>query len=113
MTFAEYLKKENLSNRTISAYLWTVEYYTQNYDSLTKENLLAYKGYLLEYFKPKTVNLRIQAMNKYLDFQALKNLRLSSVKIQQKSFLENVVSNADYNFLKKQMNYPAAELRGI
>ena len=80
---------------------------------LTKENLLAYKGYLLEYFKPKTVNLRIQAMNKYLDFQGLKNLRLSSVKIQQKSFLENVVSNADYNFLKKQMNYPAAELRGI
>ncbi len=103
MTFAEYLKKENLSNRTISAYLWTVEYYTQNYDSLTKENLLAYKGYLLEYFKPKTVNLRIQAMNKYLDFQELKNLRLSSVKIQQKSFLENVVSNADYNFLKKQL----------
>lgn len=103
MTFVEYLKKENLSDRTISAYLWTVEYYTQNYDSLTKENLLAYKGYLLEYFKPKTVNLRIQAMNKYLDFQGLKNLRLSSVKIQQKSFLENVVSNADYNFLKKQL----------
>ena len=48
MTFVEYLKKENLSDRTISAYLWTVEYYTQNYDSLTKENLLAYKGYLLE-----------------------------------------------------------------
>lgn len=103
MTFVEYLKKENLSDRTISAYLWTVDYYTQNYDSLTKENLLAYKGYLLEYFKPKTVNLRIQAMNKYLDFQGLKNLRLSSVKIQQKSFLENVVSNADYNFLKKQL----------
>lgn len=103
MTFEEYLKRENLSDRTVSTYLWTVEYYTQNYDSLTKENLLAYKGYLLEYFKPKTINLRIQAINKYLDFQEAKHLRLSSVKIQQKSFLENVVSNADYNFLKKQL----------
>ncbi len=42
-------------------------------------------------------------MNKYLDFQGEKHLRLSSVKIQQKSFLENVVSNADYNFLKGQL----------
>lgn len=103
MTFEKYLRKENLSEQTISVYLWTVDYYNNNYDSLTKENLLAYKGYLIEYFKPKTVNLRIQAINKYLDFRGLDNLRLSAVKIQQKSFLENVVSNADYNFLKKQL----------
>lgn len=103
MTFKEFLKKENLSDHTISVYLWTIDYYNQNYDLLSKENLLAYKGYLIEYFKPKTVNLRIQAINKYLDFKGLKNLRLSAVKIQQKNFLENVVSNADYNFLKKQL----------
>lgn len=103
MTFKDYLQKENLSERTISTYLWTVNYYTQNYDSLSKEDLLAYKGYLIEYFKPKTVNLRIQAINKYLDFQESQHLRLSYVKIQQKNFLENVVSNADYKFLKKQL----------
>lgn len=103
MTFKEFLEKENLSENTISVYLWTVEYYNANYDSVSKENLLAYKGYLMEYFKPKTVNLRIQAMNKYLDFQDMKHLRLSAVKIQQKNFLENVVSNADYNFLKRQL----------
>lgn len=103
MTFRDFLQKENLSERTISMYLWTINFYNQNYDSLSKENLLAYKGYLIEYFKPKTVNLRIQAINKYLDFQNLTHLRLSYVKIQQKNFLENVVSNADYNFLKKQL----------
>lgn len=103
MTFKDFLKKENLSDHTISVYLWTIDYYNQNYDSISKENLLAYKGYLIEYFKPKTVNLRIQAINKYLDFKGMKNLRLSAVKIQQKNFLENVVSNADYNFLKKQL----------
>ena len=103
MTFKDYLRKGNLSDHTISVYLWTVEYYSNNYDGLTKENLLAYKGYLIEYFKPKTVNLRIQAINKYLEYKGLEKLRLSAVKIQQKSFLVNVVSNADYNYLKKQL----------
>lgn len=103
MTFEDYLRKGNLSEHTISVYIWTVEYYNNNYDGLTKENLLAYKGYLIEYFKPKTVNLRIQAINKYLEYKGLEKLRLSAVKIQQKSFLENVVSNADYSYLKKQL----------
>ena len=57
----------------------------------------------MEYFKPKTVNLRIQAINKYLSFLNKTELKLSAVKIQQKNFLENVVSNADYNFFKKQL----------
>lgn len=103
MTFEEYLKKENLSDHTINVYIWTIEYYNNNYDSFSKENLLAYKGYLIEYFKPKTVNLRIQAINKYLDYKKLSELRLSAIKIQQKNFLENVVSNADYVFLKNRL----------
>ena len=103
MTFENYLKKEDLSKHTIEVYIWTIEYYNKNYDSLAKENLLAYKGYLMEYFKPETVNLRIQAINKYLSFLNKTELKLSAVKIQQKNFLENVVSNADYNFFKKQL----------
>lgn len=103
MTFEEYLHKGNLSDHTISVYIWTVDYYNNNYDTISKENLLAYKGYLMEYFKPKTVNLRIQAMNKYLEFLNQDTFRLSSVKIQQKNFLENVVSNADYEFLKRKL----------
>ena len=97
------MKKANLSENTIESYLWTVEFYHDHYDSISKENLLAYKGYLMEFFKPKTVNLRIQAMNKYLDYLGKEKLRLKAVKVQQKNFLENVISNADYNFLKKQL----------
>ena len=65
-TFEAYLKKSNLSQNTLTSYVWTVKYYTEHYDSVSKENLLAYKGYLIEFFKPKTVNLRIQGINKYL-----------------------------------------------
>lgn len=53
--------------------------------------------------KPKTVNLRIQAINKYLEYLGKEKIALKAVKVQQKNFLENVISNADYNFLKKQL----------
>lgn len=45
ITFEEYLRKENLSENTITSYLWTVNYFNVNYDIVSKENLLAYKGY--------------------------------------------------------------------
>ena len=63
-TFEQHLRKSNLSENTIHSYLWTVDFYHAHYDEVNKENLLAYKGYLMEFFKPKTVNLRIQAMNR-------------------------------------------------
>ena len=52
-------REENMSDNSISSYIWTAEYFNSHYDSITKENLLAYKGYLMEMYKPKTVNLRI------------------------------------------------------
>lgn len=98
--FEAHLRRQNLSENTISSYLLTIRMYQQLSGEITKQNLLAFKGYLIETYKPKTVNLRIQAINKYLDFIKKEKLRLSPVKIQQKNFLENVISDADYKFLK-------------
>ena len=42
MTFESYLKKDNLSDHTISVYVWTAEYFNNNYGTLSRENLLAY-----------------------------------------------------------------------
>ncbi|WKS94304.1 tyrosine-type recombinase/integrase [Riemerella columbina] len=101
--FRTFLEKQELSKNTISSYLWTVDYFQKNYQKLNKENLQAYKGYLVEHFKPQTVNLRLQALNKFLDFQRKDHLKLKFVKVQQKNFLENVISHADYLFLKEQL----------
>ena len=98
--FEAHLRRSNLSENTISSYLLTIRMYRQLSGEITKQNLLAFKGYLIETYKPKTVNLRIQAINKYLDFIKKEKLRLAPVKIQQKNFLENVISDADYKFLK-------------
>ena len=92
-----------MAKNTISAYLYAVKEFDSRYKELNKRNLLVYKTYLIETYKPKTVNLRIQAMNKYLVFVGKTKLRLKSVKVQQRSYLENVISNADYIFLKNKL----------
>ena len=58
---------------------------------------------LVEKYKAKTVNLRIQGINKYLEFIKKDKDKLKFVKIQQKTYLENVISNADYEFFKNQL----------
>ena len=78
----------------------TVRLYESLSVELTKRSLLTFKGYLVETYKPKTVNLRIQAINKYLEFLKKDKLKLAPVKIQQKTFLENVISDADYKYFK-------------
>jgi len=101
--FRHFLMQQNLSENTINSYVFTVEHFFVNYEEITKKNLLAYKGMLVEKYKAKTVNLRIQGINKYLEFIKKEKDKLKFVKIQQKSYLENVISNADYEFFKNQL----------
>lgn len=100
-SFEEYLKKKNLSQNTIKSYLFTVKQYQSKYLIINKKNLQAYKTFLVENHKIKTVNLRIQAINSYLKYLKKENLRLHLLKLQQKNFLENVISEADYEYFKK------------
>ena len=92
-----------MAKNTISAYVYAARDFNSKYKELTKNNLLLYKAYLIETFKPKTVNLRIQALNRYVEYLHKPHLRLKSVKVQQRTYLENVISNADYTFLKNKL----------
>ena len=100
--FETYLRQGNMAENTIAAYLYAVREYYSRHKELNKRNLLVYKTYLIEKFKPKTVNLRIQAMNKYLDCMGKSRLRLKSVKVQQRSYLENVNQQCRLCFFKEQ-----------
>jgi integrase len=101
--FKNYLAKTNLTKNTVTSYVWTVQYFFNHYGEVNKKNLLAYKGYLVENFKPQTVNLRLQGINKFLEFTKQDKLKVKFVKVQQKNFLENVISDADYKFLKARL----------
>ncbi len=103
--FKEFLIHSNMAKNTVAAYIYAVNDYNSKRKDLTKKNLLLYKTFLIETYKPKTVNLRIQALNKYLEFMRKPRLRLKSVKVQQRSYLENVISNEDYVFLKNKLKH--------
>ncbi len=101
--FRMYLRQVNMTENTIATYLYGVKDYYTKYKKLNKRNLLIYKTYLIETFKSKTVNVRIQALNKYLEYLGKSCLKLKSIKTQQRSFLESIISNADYIFLKNNL----------
>lgn len=98
--FKEYLQDQNLSKNTITSYLCAIRQYEGKYEKLSKQNLRDYKVYLIEHYKPQTVNLRIRAINCYLECIKKEQWKLPSVKVQQKPFLENVISEADYLYFK-------------
>ena len=78
--FKEFLVQSNMAKNTVSAYVYAVNDFNSRHSQLAKKELLLYKAYLIE---PK--------------------LRLKSVKVQQRTYLENVISNADYTFLKNKL----------
>ncbi len=101
--FKKYLEKTSFSNNTIESYLFAVKQFYEQYDSVTQKNLKQYKIWLIENYKPKTVNLRLRAINCYLESVKKDNLKLPFVKVQQKTFLENVISQADYTYFKNSL----------
>ena len=107
--FKKYLLNQNLSKNTIESYNSSINNYFKNFDIINKQNLIAYKAILVDTYKGKTVNLRIQGINKYLEYIKKDSLKLKYIKVQQKTYLENVITDADYEFLKnslwKQKNY--------
>lgn len=101
LSYEKHLKKSNLAKNTISAYLFSIKQFHYLFDEINKSNLKSYKIYLIEHFKPQTVNLRLRAINCYLEFIKKEKWKLTFVKVQQKPFLENVISEADYEYFKK------------
>lgn len=98
--FERHLRGTNLAENTVKSYLFAVRQFYERYDSVTKRSLKEHKAWLIEQYKPKTVNLRIRAINCYLESIGKSAWALSSVKVQQKAFLENVISEADYTYFK-------------
>ena len=98
--FERHLRGSNLSENTISSYVFAVKQYGEQYGEVTKKNLKQYKVWLIENYKPKTVNLRLRAINCYLESIGKEAWKIPFVRVQQKVFLENVISEADYEYFK-------------
>lgn len=108
--YKQWLIRDNLASKTVESYTWTLSDFFKRYRGrISKNILLKYKVYLIENFKPQTVNLRLQGLNRYLEFVKREELKLKFLKVPQKNFLENVISNSDYIFLKNSLKKDGLE----
>ncbi len=99
--FKNYLKDRNLSENTQASYLFAIKQFSERYgEKVTKRNLRDYKVWLIDNFNPKTVNLRLRSINCFLESIGKVSWKLPFVKVQQKPYLENVISEADYEYFK-------------
>ncbi|MBS1461092.1 MAG: tyrosine-type recombinase/integrase [Clostridium sp.] len=99
----------------MDSYLTSVRHYHSLYQDVTVEYLQAYKVWLMEHYKPNTVNTRIYGINQYVialqdaagkdsessSISLLSPYKLPAVKHQQKPFLDNIISKRDYERLKR------------
>lgn len=101
--FITHLMNQNLSANSVKVYSYSVGFFLRHYPAIDKNNLLLYKEYLVSHFKPQTINVRLQGINKFLEFAGSPWLKLKFVKLPGRNFLDNVISNEDYRYFKKRL----------
>lgn len=102
--FKAHLFDCGFSNHTVESYLYAAKQLESRvHDGFSNEALLAHKDWLASRYAAKTVNLRITAINSYLDFIGYDGIRLKSLRVQQKPFLDNVISQSDYELLRDSL----------
>lgn len=98
--FANHLAEKGYAKNTVTLYVYAGAQLVERVPEITNESLLEHKDWLVASFAPKTANNRIGAINAYLDFIDFEGIRLKGIKVQQKPFLDNVISNEQYEALK-------------
>ena len=90
LSFGQSLYDSEKSEATVAKYVFCVERMIKELSGreLTKEFLLKYRDGLLQKYKPQTVNGNISAINAFLDFYGLTDMRLKLLKVQRQVFLE-------------------------
>ena len=97
--FREYLMDKERSGNTIDNYLTSASIYFDRYQELSKKNMLDFKRWQLESWKPKTANNRVVGMNQYCIFTGHPEYCVKGIRIDQSSSVENVITLEEYEKL--------------
>lgn len=98
--FENWLIEEEMSLNTIEAYKRGLEIYSGMFNEITKSNLIAYKKFLIDNFKPQTVNLRITAILRYCKYKGIQ-MTLKQMKVPKKTYIDNVITSEQFDRLTK------------
>ena len=100
--YKRHLEDCGFSQRTVESYLWVAEFFLDNYGEPCPDTLVAYREWLVESYKPNTVNQRVQALNYYLGYVGKGDLRLKPVPVN-KADADPSVDYASYRWLVRYL----------
>jgi integrase len=110
--FRASLTSREKSPATVKTYVRNAQKFTgflqkSTDQNLTRQNILAYKSYLLGRYKAASVNISLISLNVFLRFLGEPALHVKTLRIQRKTSLNNVISEEEYrrmleNALKKR-----------
>lgn len=100
--FGKRLAKLGFSKQTIDGYTYAVGLmFSVVGVDVSQSKIVKYKEWLVSQgLKPAAVNSRLSGVNKYCEFIGKPGWKVKQVKLQQKSFVDNVISETDYESLK-------------
>lgn len=100
-SFKNYLLEAERLQNTINAYTLAVrQYIAINGEDFSKLKLIEYKNYLKERYAVSTVNLKIQAINRYMQFADIPQ-HLDCVRVHKVPSAENIITLSEYYKLLK------------
>lgn len=100
--FADYLYEEELSQNTINSYMLSAKRFDAMFGEVSKKNIIAYKQWLLERFKPQTINLRLTAIMRYCSYKEIP-MKVKSIKEPRKTHIDNVITTEQFEHLTKSL----------
>lgn len=106
--FAGYLRQEEKSENTVAKYVRDLRqfYHFLDGNRLTKEMVLSWKEALVAEYAPSSVNSMLAAVNTFLDWENLKEMRVKPLKIQREIFAkpERELTREEYERLVRAAN---------
>lgn len=98
--YEAFLREKELSENTIKAYTASAKFFFSEFDELNKPNLLAWKAMLYNNgMKPKSVNVRLNAMAAYCDMIGHPEFHVKTMRVHQAQAVSNVISSEQYQAL--------------
>ncbi len=74
--------------------------YLDHENEITKDDVLAFKMHICSSkYKPRSINSYIVAVNKFLRWCGLEELKVKKLKMQQRNSIDNIISYNDYKRL--------------
>ena len=101
--FQRILREEDFAENTIETYSYAVRDFLTRNTKPSRASLSAYKAFLVNTYKPATVNVRILSLNKYMEALGHDELKMKTIKMPKESFLDHIISNEDYLRFKQQL----------